>query len=1382
MLIFKKKIILVKSLTPTIIWSLTVFFLQAQTHQFFSQDYFVEQYTNTDGLPGNSVKDILLDQNGFLWFATHQGLVRYDGFEFEQFLVNTASDRMAYSNFVYTLYEDQSGLIWAGTLNEGLYVFDPRSEKVIRHFAYEKDDKNSLCSDWVRHIIEDYSGNIWVSSLSGLNKIDRSGNAYFMESFQAIDSSHAYEQVHQLRSDRYVLGNLGGRLHLHDSTHLWHSDREGIDVVSFKEEVPDFELVSTQKIYEGLVNPSNLTILAQREDGRYWLSGKYKAKNEEEVLMISLWDPQNREIININHQIPADTRIEQLHEDARGHLWIGTWGRGLYLLEEVIDDAGQIVNSSPLQKYIPLAPGQNKQEGNIWKLFPDQFGNLWVGTWRGHLFKIHLSSREEAYFRLLSKKNELFSPGKMVEDSKGNLWITTSQNGFFRYQKKEGELSLFDLPLTQTAKTVNTPAPIAITQNDILWIGTFHGLYKFDIYSEKLESIPLERKNQALEKDWVNALCYSEESGLFCGTSHGSIYRFDEEQRKFEAWHEEYTNLGVINDLLVTSDRHLLASTSKGIHRIKVDEPTEKTFFELNGGALDLFESRNKKIWLGTYLNGLNQMDLQLEVEKRHLQSGSTSPSWITGISEDAKGFLWLIGPDGIFKFSPEEETIETFSQLSHFPLPKVSAVTGLYKSNNGRLYVGAETGVFSFLPEKMEPRQLQAVPLVKNLLINNQVFRKDPQYEDLQSALYLKKIRLPYSKNDVAIEYVGLQFDYPKEVEYRYRLEGFQKEWLAVGKERIARFPNLKPGNYTFRLQARNGDGVWSEQQAHFLIRILPPWWRTIWAYIFYVFAVGLLAYSWYNYLVKRKLAVAEADRLRELNEVKTKLYTNITHEFRTPLTVIQGMAGQSLKFFQERSFQKMEGAVEAIQRNSRGLLRLVNQMLDLSKMEAGALQLNLIQGDVINFLKYLSESFHSYAQGKNIQFTSYTEEKTLKMDYDPDKIHDIFSNLISNAIKFTPSGGKVVFHTKKEDRNDGAYLVVKIQDSGIGISAEKIPHIFDRFYQVDDVSTRKGEGTGIGLAHTKELVHLMGGEIQVDSQLGEGSTFTVMLPITKKAAENDARITQFVNEEIQKPVADKPHFSTAASANQPTILIVEDNQDVRTYLQSCLEEDYHLIFSFNGHEGIEKAKGYIPDVIISDVMMPEKNGFELCETLKSAELTSHIPIILLTAKADDDARLEGLGTGADAYLIKPFNQEELNVRLRQLIKLRKRLQKRYQKATPIKLDPSGFQKKGEDPFIRKVQLILETHLNNENLNVSILTQELGMSRSQLFRKLKAVTGLSAVEYIRSYRMHRAEELLKNTSLSISEVAYSIGFKDPAYFSRVFSTHFGHSPSETRK
>ncbi|MEO1262864.1 MAG: ATP-binding protein [Bacteroidota bacterium] len=524
------------------------------------------------------------------------------------------------------------------------------------------------------------------------------------------------------------------------------------------------------------------------------------------------------------------------------------------------------------------------------------------------------------------------------------------------------------------------------------------------------------------------------------------------------------------------------------------------------------------------------------------------------------------------------------------------------------------------------------------------------------------------------------------------------------------------------------------------------------------------------------------QKEKLEELDEMKSRFFTNISHEFRTPLTIISGMAAQ-IKNKPDKWLEKGPGMIE---QNAQNLLRLINQILDLRKLESKELKANLVQGDVVKYLYYISESFQSYAEDNGLQLHFLTELNSLDMDYDPDKLLRIVTNLLSNGIKYTPDSGHIYFHIDQAEEDNQAFLKISVKDTGIGIAKEKLLHIFDRFYQVDDSTTRKGEGTGIGLTLTQELVKLMNGRIEAKSSVGQGTTMLVYLPITNEAPKTATIVpTMTVASNVQSESIDFLQ-NDAAYELLPIVLVVEDNRDVAQYLAACLEDRYQLEFAENGQEGIDTAFELVPDLIISDVMMPEKDGFELCNTLKSDERTSHIPIILLTAKADVDSRISGLKKGADAYLSKPFEQEELLVRLEQLLEIRRRLQEKY--ANPTEL-PSVFSdsqavdnRNIEDAFIQKIIGIVHQNISDEHFGIAHLCRALGIGRTQLHHKIKALTGKSTSLYIRTIRLQEARRLLQTTDLNVSEIGYEVGFHSLAHFSRYYSEEFGEPPSRTRK
>jgi len=625
----------------------------------------------------------------------------------------------------------------------------------------------------------------------------------------------------------------------------------------------------------------------------------------------------------------------------------------------------------------------------------------------------------------------------------------------------------------------------------------------------------------------------------------------------------------------------------------------------------------------------------------------------------------------------------------------------------------------------------------------------------------------------------------------YAYYLENFDQDWIHSDDRRFVSYTNLSPGEYVFKVKASNYDGVWTETGINLPITILPPWWQTWWAYLLF-FTLSVLVLYWMRRSIiywerlnaDLRLQRMEAEKMHELDQAKSAFFANISHEFRTPLTLISGTV-DSLKKKEGKSSIRTQ-AYELIERNAARLLSLIHQLLDLSKLESGKLRVEVRPGNITDFLEQLTGSFISLFESKQIYFQTEWPEEDLFVYFDASKLEMIFSNLLSNAYKFTAEGGEVEFLARVE--SEGAKhlkLTVGVKDTGIGISKDKLAHIFERFYQEESSKTRTYEGTGIGLSLVKELTELMGGEVSVKSSPGKGTAFKVVLPL-KSVTSEDQLLIQVQDKsngsyhmELPKHLDNKfqPAPETAVSA-KPKVLLVEDNVDLRKFMQVNLQGDYALSEAENGALGYDIALDTIPDLIVSDVMMPVMDGICLCDKLKQEDRTSHIPIILLTARADMDSRLEGLGIGADDYITKPFKMEELRARIDNLLESRRKLREKYSHA--ISLDPKEITVTSvEERFVRKLLEIMEKHHTDPTFDVETLGKELGMSRTHFYRKLKAIINQHPTEFMQTFRLKKAVLLFKNNYGNISEVAYSIGFNSLTYFTRLFKKYHGMTPSE---
>ncbi|MEO0340040.1 MAG: ATP-binding protein, partial [Bacteroidota bacterium] len=730
----------------------------------------------------------------------------------------------------------------------------------------------------------------------------------------------------------------------------------------------------------------------------------------------------------------------------------------------------------------------------------------------------------------------------------------------------------------------------------------------------------------------------------------------------------------------------------------------------------------------------------------------------MNAFAQDSKGNFWISKSEHLLRYNPNTEETKTYLSSDGFTNAGHRS-TAFTVDQNERLLIGGSNGLNVL--DLQEEDQFNVVPQIhiRSILVNNQPI------DYAGNVAQIDRIRLPFKQNDLTIKFSSTEFSNPSKNQYRYKLQD-NDQWQALGDRNELYFDRLPFGHYNLSIQAANANGVWMKEPKKIAIQIFPPFYLQWWFLILFGLLLTSIAFiAWRNR--ERRLAIKrESLRLKELDELKTRLYTNITHEFRTPLTVIKGMAEQVRGNLVEK---------QMINRNSARLLNLVNQMLDLAKLDDGNLKLDMGQTDVVAFVKYIAETYQPYAGSKDIRIEVKANFEQLVMDVDQNKLDQILSNLLSNAIKFSPSGS-IVSIIISEDNHQ---LVLQVADQGIGIPGDKSDQVFDRFFQINDSSNRNTSGTGIGLALTKELVSLMDGKILLQSTPGKGSTFTVRLPI-----RNQAIWKPFIHPEIlQTPIKIEPADALIKEGGAkilPRLLIVEDNPDVATYLASLLQEHYQLQYASNGLDGVKIAKESVPDIIISDIMMPVMDGYELCKQLKEDLATSHIPIILLTAKTHVEDRLEGLKLGADAYLTKPFNREELKIRLKKLIDIRKQMQNKY--GTDLLNIQLLKDDDKEESFLNQLRRLVLERIDDKELSTSDLGRAVFLSDSQVNRKLKALTLMTPSEFIRSIRLEHALVLLKTTDRSITQIAYEVGFNQPAYFTRRFQEKYKVSPTEARK
>ena len=1054
------------------------------------------------------------------------------------------------------------------------------------------------------------------------------------------------------------------------------------------------------------------------------------------------------------------------------------------------------------------------QDNGTAYIFPDRQGGLWVALLNG-ISRIRIPSS----FTFFSDELGLTGNINTTIHGKNEFWAASTSGWFTKTPALPADYRTF-FQKRGGAKDYRDIRDVKVVNGDVL-VASNAGFYCSNCDSLAISTI------------------YSEVDGIYPSHFHSDLVflamgnEIGIVQQGAQQW--QWTGRipltgGRIRSIAEAAPNLLWVTTNDQVVRIKIEDPawpqppTGTTASDplMLTTQIDTFD-QSHHLPTGTSLAhrvednivfstpaGIRQYD---DASNRFIPDDSWPYNDTTRIihpfSVQPNGDIWLISQDDMnadliqFKRTSGGEYLlrsQNFKQL----LSKGMSVNSIDSdpANRDIVWISTSEGLVKYIPTEGHPVQQSFPSMVRRVLTGDSTL--------LDGNKTTQQVpELAYKFNALRFEYTALSYDRPAENRYRVWLEGFDSNWSDWTEETKKDYTNLPEGDYVFRVKARNVYGLESEE-GHFTFSIDPPWYRSWWAYLSYLLAVvgsiyGLVRWRVYQLrqhnrqlelLVHERTEEVEAQKqqLLQLDQLKSRFFTNISHEFRTPLTIIGGMAQQ----IEKSPDTWLHKGVKAIKRNNANLLNLVNQILDLRKLETGTLSLHLIQGDIIQYLQFLVESFHSLAESKGVHLHFLPKPKEVIMDYDKEKILRILSNLLSNAIKFTPEGGNIYvtvettpMSTDNQPTNltpagTSAWLEIVVKDTGLGIPEDKLPHIFDRFYQVDDSSTRPGEGTGIGLSLTYELIKLLQGNITVESAVHQGTTFSVLLPISRQAAgapsdEMDDLVTEEkgMTEAYLAGVdqyAEDPGATISDQEQLPTLLIIEDNQDLRTYMESLLEAHYHILLAQDGEVGIEMALEHIPDLILSDVMMPKKDGFEVCATLKQDERTSHIPMVLLTAKADVDSKLAGLQVGADAYLAKPFNEEELFIRLQKLHELRRQLQARY---SSLESHKAADDSHVEDAFITKLRTIVEENLGDETFGIPELCRAIGMHRSQLHRKITALTNRSTSHFIRAIRLEKSKELLLQGELNVTQVAYEVGFYDRAYFSRVFSSTYGLSPKD---
>lgn len=1295
------------------------------------------QLSVKDGLSQNSAISIAQDSIGYLWIATQDGLNKYDGRQFEQFPFTFEDVTRPGHSDLGKVYVNLEGEVWIlpidripYRLNTSTQTFEPIKGVSDVSILFQSQDLT-----------------MWFGTHEkGLYRLIKGS-----EIAEKISSEEDLETIYAL-SD-----NLDGYLTIASNNRLFVLDLETARINK-----------TSTTLLSGEAITQNFSAIDYDKDKRQWVGTfgdglYYKNASDSFYQRISNLVP--------NERLPLDLNILDLHMDSKNRLWIATYGDGLYM----VDFQEERINHFDIEQYNPKAIHYN----DILCIYEDYTGTLWFGTDGGGI------SYYDEYLEKFNSMTNYQTPENIstdvvraiAVDKQNGIWIGTSGKGLTLYDPSANSWQSFrNDEGSQNTVASNRVMSLQLDIDNDLWIGTQgEGLNlrdakgKFTHYTNETAI--------RLSANTIWDIFVDDQDETWLASRNQGLIKFNKEKgetKKFIHKAEDSTSITANNIRVIeqaAGNNLWLGTEEEGIVFFnKKDETFTSYKFQENKNSLSnnniksLYFDLNEVLWIGTNGGGLNAFDTNTKLFYNYTTSDGLPNDVIYAILPDEDDNLWLSSNRGITKFNHQNswDDAPVISNYTNYDGLATEFNTGAYHADdNGNIYFGGLDGFYWFKPENLKENQILPKTTITGFDVANEAY---PMQKDLH---------LNHDQNTLAFTFSSLQYSLPEKNQYQYKLENYDLDWVNAGNTNFARYSYLEPGTYEFQVKSSNYDGVWNEKTAVFPFKINPPWYLTRWAKILYalLFIAGVYSiYSYFKWKWSMQLNLRrkedETQKLQELSALKSKLYTDISHEFRTPLTLIAGPIDSKLD---ESGLSNSDiNNFSMIRRNTNRMLSLVDQLLDLAKVDDGKLKLKMTQGNLGLFLRTIAASFEYAAQASNIKLTMSIEPMN-PVQYDEDVIEKITTNLFSNAMKYCPENGTCHFTAELNENN----ISITFENTASDISSIKFDKIFTRFYQKDEHSS----GAGVGLSLVHELVKLYGGTITAQPISKKSILFAVQLPTNQKDV-----ILEPNQKTLSTPI--KEHLATDKLDNDPIneelpiILVVEDNTDVRSFITTELSKEYRVYEAVNGEQGIEIALEHVPDIILSDVRMPICDGITLCNTLKKDERTSHIPIILLTAHIGEENELEGLKSGADDFITKPFKLRVLKTRVNNLIENRRTLRKRYSQelvlqAKDIAITPT------DEVFLNKLQKILDDKLSNSEFDAQSFCLEIGMSRMQLHRKLLAFTGLSTTAFIRSQRLKQAIHILKTSDASINEVAYTVGFNTPSYFIKCFRETYKKTPSE---
>lgn len=1334
-------------------------FVFLSNYNCFSQttSYSFSHLSTDDGLSQSTVIAIHQDTLGQMWIGTRDGLNKYDGSTFTVYRSEEGNVNSLSNNDILSINEDADGFLWIGTYN-GLNKYNPKTGRFTRYFHNQEKSSIGNNTIWTIEILS--NNEVWIGTSEGLSVYNKT-----------TDSFTNYLYNAKKANGTQVLSILDTKVGV-----VFVGTGAGVFKTDLNNSMPKFSILPGSEPYvvQDLVAGLNENLLI--------------ASKNESVLNYSLKSNTISKYLKADIEEETSKNVRQLIFDDSGLLWVGTYN-GLKIVNN-----GEVLET--LRFNIDSKKGLSKN--SIKYLYKDKKGSIWVGTYYGG---VNIWDETNSNFgNIIQNQNGKglnYTVVSSIEKYKNNLFFGTEGGGINVWNKK---LNSYQYISKSNSSLLDDNIKALKVINHKLWVGTFKsGLNIYDLKTKQFITTPL---TELVKTDIKNTGVYDVKTdalgNIWIGTFGKGLFKLNSKSQAFS----RYYNSGVgktglssnlVRNLCIDWENNVWVGTEKGLNRISSGDQITTFFYDKNleygDDILCVYEDALKHLWVGTKSKGLFKFD-GLRFNHTDLLVGNVKISAIHSILEDDEGSLWISTNQGLIQYNQTQKKSKLYNQKDGL-ISKEFNDNASFKSDENQYYFGSPNGVTYFNPKSLAKNKYAPQVILTNFTVKeNEVINKDSK-KILQYTLpYSKSINLSHTQGNFSISFSIPNFINSNNNKYKYRLKGLESDWNLTSTNSTS-YTIQKPGKYIFEVKGANNDNVWNTDITTLDIYVSPAPWRTWWAFTLYGLLILVSIYALLYILKSRtklkhdlQLEHIETERAKKINTSKLEFFTNISHEFRTPLALILGPLNQIIENYQgnRKTYKKLL----VIENNASHLLQLINRLMDFRKFEGNLYTLEAAEGNIIKFLKEIFLSFTEYGKSGGYDFEFVSDEKEILVYYDRNKLERVFYNLISNAFRYTPDKGHIVVRVYKDLDN----IKICVEDSGVGISEEYQDKIFERFFEVavnNKPDKDYNKGTGIGLSIAKNIVELHKGEIHVSNNVdNKGTIFTVTLALGKahlnpsdiiKDFKFSDDVSQYITQlEQVTPVIDED-IETPHDSNKTTLLLVEDNKQLRKFIRNLLKKDYNILEAQNGEIALKKIKKEAPDLVISDVIMPKMTGTELCSFIKGDITTSHIPVILLTSRSSLIYKIDGLEHGADDYISKPFDLNEFKLRIKNLLQTREKLRQKF-------ISKDGFNREDvivssvDEKLYKKALQIVSDNISNHDFDITYFSSELGVSRTMLFTKIKAWSSFTPNEFILHFRMSRAAQLLEQGKMNISEVSYTVGYKDPKYFSKCFQKKFGETPS----